>query len=330
MNTLEYDYSYGARGWSTLPVRPGQKVPLLPEWQLTNQVPFSFSEHEPMNIGVRLGSASGGLVDVDLDQPEAITVADAFLPATGSIFGRPSRPRSHRLYVASPVPRHVGYKDTTGVMLVEMRTDKAQTVFPPSRHPSGEAIAWHRYEQPALVSPQELDAATRMVAAATLLARAWPAPGSRHYATLALAGMLLRADWGEERVRELVAVVVEAAQDDDLKDRHKAVSSTVNRLRQGLEATGFPTLASIIGHGTASSVTEWLDLPAGLGRAPFTDAGNAERLVARHGQDLRYVTHYNEWYYWDERRWRRDEIGIVLQRAKLTARSISSESADHV
>jgi hypothetical protein len=35
-----------------------------------------------------LGSKSNGLTDVDLDSPEAVKIADYFLPETEAVFGR--------------------------------------------------------------------------------------------------------------------------------------------------------------------------------------------------------------------------------------------------
>lgn len=59
---------------------------------------------------------------------------------------------------------------------------------------------------------------------------------------------------------------------------------------------------------------------------PLTDLGNAERLAATHGKDLRYCTGLG-WLAWDGRRWTRDDTGEVLRRAKLTVRSIYSEAS---
>lgn len=56
---------------------------------------------------------------------------------------------------------------------------------------------------------------------------------------------------------------------------------------------------------------------------PQTDYGNAERLVARHGEDLRYVTAWKAWLVWDGSRWTRDTTEEVERRAKETARQIS-------
>jgi hypothetical protein len=52
-----------------------------------------------VNIGILLGEASGGLVDVDLDTEEAVKLALAFLPDTAR-FGRPHNVGSHWLYIA--------------------------------------------------------------------------------------------------------------------------------------------------------------------------------------------------------------------------------------
>lgn len=61
---------------------------------------------------------------------------------------------------------------------------------------------------------------------------------------------------------------------------------------------------------------------------PFntTDYGNAERLAARHGEDLRYVHAWKKWLAYDGKRWSVDDTGEVGRRAKETARSIYGEA----
>lgn len=61
---------------------------------------------------------------------------------------------------------------------------------------------------------------------------------------------------------------------------------------------------------------------------PTTDLGNAERLVARHGKDLRYCHPWVKWLAWDGRRWAPDNLGRVGYRAKLTVRGIYREAAE--
>lgn len=60
--------------------------------------------------------------------------------------------------------------------------------------------------------------------------------------------------------------------------------------------------------------------------SPTTDVGNAERLVASHGNDLRYAPGIG-WLAWEGRRWMRDVDGEVMRRAKQTARSIYAEAS---
>ena len=42
-----------------------------------------------------------------------------------------------------------------------------------------------------------------------------------------------------------------------------------------------------------------------------TDIGNAERLIALHGHDIRYVDVLGGWHVFDGRRWVRDETRQV-------------------
>lgn len=91
---------YLARGWKVVPIPKGTKAPLLPRWQelrlTADELPQHFNNGQ--NIGVLLGEPSGNLTDVDLDCPEALYVAPTFLPPSGAVFGRSSKPKSHWLY----------------------------------------------------------------------------------------------------------------------------------------------------------------------------------------------------------------------------------------
>jgi P4 family phage/plasmid primase-like protien len=57
-----------------------------------------------------------------------------------------------------------------------------------------------------------------------------------------------------------------------------------------------------------------------------TDLGNAERLIARHSGDLRYVHPWKRWLVWDDTRWKPDASGEVERRARETVRSIYAEA----
>lgn len=64
-----------------------------------------------------------------------------------------------------------------------------------------------------------------------------------------------------------------------------------------------------------------------LADKPRTDYGNAERMIARHGHNIRYCYRWSKWLHWDGRRWQIDENGAVHRFAKDTARKMCQEAA---
>lgn len=58
-----------------------------------------------------------------------------------------------------------------------------------------------------------------------------------------------------------------------------------------------------------------------------TDIGNAERMVHRHGSNIRYNNSFGKWYLWDGNRWREDKINEIFQIAKDTVRAIYEEAS---
>lgn len=259
------------RGYVPVPVRPGTKRPFDPNWTTLTygsaaDVRLLF-EQEPSNLGIALGSPSGGLVDVDIDHAKGLTAAQVFLrgttPATG---GRVSRPGSHYWYVVDDglpegTTRYM-HPDRTrdDRVLVELRSTGGQTVVPPSVHPDGERYVWGMEgpwggeSGPAHITGAELRSRVGCLALATLLAIEWPTRGGRHDAYLALAGALLAEGYGPNRRvspvwRELapgiIAVIVEATHDEEgMQTRiDQSVESTLQKLARGKPTQGWPTLA---------------------------------------------------------------------------------------
>ena len=60
---------------------------------------------------------------------------------------------------------------------------------------------------------------------------------------------------------------------------------------------------------------------AGISIPERTDAGNAEKLMERHGQNIRYVVEENKWFIWDGKRWEVDRKLQVVKLAKEAAYS---------
>jgi hypothetical protein len=194
-------------GWSPIPLPPREKGPKVKEWQnlriAADEVDYHFPGNKPQNIGVLLGGERDP-TDCDLDCAESLAVADDFLPPTGRVAGREGNPRSHRFYNVTPGTgqgiqqfHDVGKDKDKRAMLVELRGVGGQTVVPPSVHPSGEAYTWYKAAESAKVGYGELLTAVKTVAAASILARHWPAVGSRQNCALALAGQCLARMLGQ-------------------------------------------------------------------------------------------------------------------------------------
>lgn len=241
--------AYVRRGWRVVPVPFKEKKPRLAGWQKLRLAGSDLLNHfanEKMNIGVLLGEPSG-IIDVDLDAPEATWLAADLLPPTDAIFGRNGNPASHWIYATTVNGRQsVRFKGPGGDSLVEIRGTGLQTIFPGSIHPSGDFITWETDGDPQHVDFAELESAARELAAACLLRRRYPGSGSRHDFALGLAGGLLRAGWSVPRVERYVEVIAEDAGDDEVADRVRVVADTKAAIAAGEKATGWPSLANLI------------------------------------------------------------------------------------
>jgi hypothetical protein len=254
---------YTNRGWRPLLLEPKSKQTFERGWSSDPPDLDTLLERldgrADWNVGLVLGTVSAGLVDVDLDAPEALALADRFLPPTASLFGRARKPRSHRLYVADgTVPKSAAYRDVDGAMLVELRADKRISMVPPSVHPSGERVEWERDGEPAHIRGEELAEAVKRLAAAALIARHWPKQGARQDAALALAGGLVRLGWPADETIAFVHAVADVAGDDEVAKRAAAARDTVEQWRTSEPTTGWRRLAEIIGTDVVRRARHWL------------------------------------------------------------------------
>lgn len=60
---------------------------------------------------------------------------------------------------------------------------------------------------------------------------------------------------------------------------------------------------------------------------PYTDTGNAERLVGMYGRDIRFCGEMKTWLVWDGRRWNSADTRRVKLSAKLTIREMHKQAA---
>jgi RecA-family ATPase len=274
MTPLNVALNYINRGWNPVPIPRGTKAPQDAGWHTriidATSAPLYFNGAE-INIGVVLGPNSHGLTDIDLDCAEAIAIAPYLLPPTKAIFGRPSKRASHWLYLTdlarTAEAATLQYRDTESkAMLLELRIggDKgAQTVFPGSTHESGEAITWDENEEPAPANADELRRRVRALAACTLIARHWSAPGARHDAARVLGGFLSRAGKTTIEIRYLAEAIAKAAGDPEWHDRRAAAEDAATAHHAGKRAYGLNAMRNMFGTGVAEKAAEWLDYEGG-------------------------------------------------------------------
>lgn len=207
------------RSTSLIPVkvRPGQKDP-FPEWDPRSAVnedhalTLKVIESTPeLNLGALF---AGRYVDLDVDSsaPYLHAALDYFLPRTPYVWGRHSKPRSHRVYalhedfdrapwgnilryIKNLVPGKIDEESYS----VELRGGKPEnglfSVLPGSKHPSGEQVEWDSEIDPtvggAYVEVERIVKALRLAVAVSMIVPWWQ-PGQRNDISLALAGTLWR------------------------------------------------------------------------------------------------------------------------------------------
>lgn len=280
------------RGLTPLPIPRHSKSPVMAGWTRLRwpdpttdtgegeaQVRAAFEEYTAggsTNLGVLLGEASGDLIDVDLDHPAAARLKSYLLPYTAAIHGRETSRKSHYWYRAKPgtlpATRRLRIPDKSGRgsgVSVEIRGNGAQTIVPPSIHPATaetyewEGEPWGGDEGPALVDGTELLAQVILLGLCSVLLDAWPGPGQRHDAYVALAGGLLRYGdsqtvhpFWERNAGLVIRTLALATHDEDGAEQREreAIYTTKRRLREGGEATGFTRLAEYIGEESVQIV----------------------------------------------------------------------------
>lgn len=253
------------------------------------------------NIGIVTGASSGLVVlDVDVDKGgeeslKELEAAHAELPTTTiAVTG------SGGLHYFFRHP-DVDVRNSAGKLGsgLDVRGDGGYVVAPPSNHSSGGNYEWLfslDEQEPAELpewllrlmheAPRAARTSSKVVTERDVIPK-----GKRNSTLTSIAGGL-RAQGLEET--ELIAALRE-----------------INSRR------GNPPLSDGEVEAIARSIANY---PVGRKQHKLTDYGNAERLIARHGDNLRFSPGLG-WLVWDGFRWRRDEDGEVLRKMKDTIRA---------
>lgn len=140
---LDYARAYAARGWSVVPVRPGEKIPAVPWAQFqhrraSDQELCDWFGDGRMGIGIVTGVISGLFV-ADFDGEDGHQTLDKL---AGHITGPTSLTGGGGAHV---LLRHPGVRIPTRKGLapgMDIRGDGGFIVAPPSVHPSGTSYQW--------------------------------------------------------------------------------------------------------------------------------------------------------------------------------------------
>lgn len=289
---------------------PG-KVPLQSDWAARGD-----TTKPDGNYGILTGPVSDLLViDVDTEDSAAV-FAGWDLPETLTV-------RSGR---SSGVGRHFYYRWPADLVRVPNRLDGVelkgpgrQVVGPGSMHPSG-----RRYEIERDLPLAELPEAfvARIAEAVTQKARRDRTEDATVEALEALERFVEHLPGGAEEQADGNLVAICPAHNDH--DPSLVLTASGDRVlaycRAGCSA---PDIVAAVGldMNALYAPTVTLDDDTVLGH-PLTDAGNALRLVDRHGGRLRYVGPWKDWVAWDGRRWVRDRFGSAMEAAKDVATAI--------
>jgi len=286
---------YLSRGWSVIPIPLKSKAPVLENWQKLRlreeEIPGYFHGRE--NVGVLLGEPSNWLVDVDLDSETPILIAPFILPKT-LVFGHGanSKSKSHWLFRAQEAQTRKFIFE--GKTYVELRSTGTQTLFPPSVHPNGETYRFANQGEPIELSPQELEQKCALLAGLSLLADFWPEEGSRQDFALALTGALVRRGIEETTIEEWLRIICVASGDEEPKMRVAQIRHTMEKVREGEPATGFPRLSEFIKEGVIKCAFSWLGLPEAIEKKPGKYIFSDKFYPRPFSEEI--LTQYNFWF----------------------------------
>ena len=172
-----------------------------------------FKEFQNYNI------ATGGdtlVVDIDLDCPEALLLADYFIPSTKLEFGRASTPRSHRLLkVIDLNKKHTrtffDFKGDEKSMLVEIRANKHYTMAL-GQYDNGEKVVWSNVGQPTEIHWDTLNKAASLLSVACVILRKYAKEGLRNeYIKLMIAALWQHKIEKEDCIKIINAVTAAAS-----------------------------------------------------------------------------------------------------------------------
>jgi putative DNA primase/helicase len=304
----QYAQDYAQKAFSVIPLKAKDKKALGPwkKYQHEKAIPAQleswWENHPRANVGIVTGKISGIIV-IDCDSKEACErfVKD-YPEAEETLQSRTGRGKHFYFEWAA------GIRNKAGTVLgrgVDVKSDGGYVVAPPSIHKNGKRYTWLNDARIQLL-PRKLKEALTISSKRHATSQTRKSPkqkevikeGERNSRLTSIAGAMQRQ--GVNRDAILNALVSENSARCD------------------------PRLSDDELEGIVESVSRY----AVPGKSEeLTDAGNARRFAAHHRDEVRYCHKWKLWLIWDGTRWRRDENGIAISKAKETAKAIYTEAS---
>ena len=312
---------YARRGWRVFPCRPGDKRPMK-GFRWRNEATIDeetikrwWKRWPDANIGLATGGGGVVVLDVDGEEGERSLqeLEEAYGPLPRTLEARTGGGGRHIFFKAPDwyVPISVSKIGTN----LDIRGDGGYVVAPPSIHKSGKRYEWITTSEPAEL-PDWLAALIRKKtrqytekARQEVTGKVW-----EDY----LEGPPIHKGERDERLFKIgCSMRANGAGYQDI---------LATLLRINAERC-VPSLPVPQVEQKAAQAIKYPPRKTGLLSHPDTDWGNAERLVERHGADIKYCAKLKGWHVWDGFRWVLDESGEILRRAADTVRAYHEEAA---
>src|SRR5690606_27300129 len=316
---------YARRGWRVFPCRPGDKRPMKGfRWRneaTTDEETIKrwWNRWPDANIGLATGGGrdGGGVVVLDVDgeagERSLQELEEAYGPLPRTLEARTGGGGRHIFFKAPdwyvPISANkIGRK-------LDIRGDGGYVVAPPSIHKSGKRYEWITTSEPAEL-PDWLAAMIRKrtqqyteKARQEVTGKVW-----ENY----LEGPPIHEGERDERLFKIGC---------SMRANGAGYQDILATLLQINAERCVPPLPTSQVEQKAAQAIKYPPGKKGLLSHPDTDWGNAERLVERHGADIKYCAKLKGWHVWDGFRWVLDESGEILRRAADTVRAYHEEAA---
>jgi putative DNA primase/helicase len=209
----------------------------------------------------------------------------------------------------------------TGFPGIDIKSDGGFIVAPPSRHISGKNYSWRINPATTPLAPmpkwfleiikKEEEQAQENKAAP--FGEVIP-KGQRVKVLRSLAGTMRKRGMNEAAILAALEAINRTQCEKPLPDsKIKDIAQSYGRYPSGQAR-----------HLAPKGSTHPQEIIPGFS---LSDLGNARRLVAQHGQDLRYCHLSKKWLVWTGQVWAIDSTGEVIRRAKMTPVQLYQEAA---